>query len=66
MLGTVGVNIVATWNLSIDHSQPDVTIDILRRIMAHYFGFRLNFVQNVTDVDDKIILRLVRRISKSV
>jgi cysteinyl-tRNA synthetase len=39
------------------HARNYVTIDILRRILASYFGYKLNFVQNITDVDDKIILR---------
>jgi cysteinyl-tRNA synthetase len=39
------------------HARNYVTIDILRRILAGYFGFQLKFVQNITDVDDKIILR---------
>ena len=39
------------------HARNYITTDILRRIMSDYFGFEVNFVQNVTDVDDKIILR---------
>ncbi|KAF1962571.1 hypothetical protein CC80DRAFT_487996 [Byssothecium circinans] len=39
------------------HARNYVSIDILRRILAGYFGFQLKFVQNITDVDDKIILR---------
>lgn len=39
------------------HARNYVTIDILRRILAGYFNFNLKFVQNITDVDDKIILR---------
>ncbi|KAF2204423.1 cysteinyl-tRNA synthetase [Delitschia confertaspora ATCC 74209] len=39
------------------HARNYVTIDILRRVMADYFNYDLKFVQNVTDVDDKIILR---------
>jgi cysteinyl-tRNA synthetase len=39
------------------HARNYVTIDILRRVLAHYFGYNLRFVQNITDVDDKIILR---------
>jgi cysteinyl-tRNA synthetase len=39
------------------HARNYVTIDILRRVMRDYFGYKLHFVQNVTDVDDKIILR---------
>jgi cysteinyl-tRNA synthetase len=39
------------------HARNYVTIDILRRVLAGYFGYKLQFVQNITDVDDKIILR---------
>ena len=39
------------------HARNYVAIDILRRIMKDYFGFKVNFVMNITDVDDKIILR---------
>ena len=38
------------------HARNYVTVDILRRIMQDYFKFELNFVMNITDVDDKIIL----------
>ena len=43
------------------HARNYVTIDILRRILQDYFQFRVLFVQNVTDVDDKIILRARQR-----
>ncbi|PWW73779.1 cysteinyl-tRNA synthetase [Tuber magnatum] len=39
------------------HARNYVTTDVLRRILRDYFGFEVHFVQNVTDVDDKIILR---------
>ncbi|CUS12681.1 unnamed protein product [Tuber aestivum] len=39
------------------HARNYVTTDVLRRILRDYFGFEVQFVQNVTDVDDKIILR---------
>jgi cysteinyl-tRNA synthetase len=39
------------------HARNYVTNDILRRVLAGYFGYNLRFVQNITDVDDKIILR---------
>jgi cysteinyl-tRNA synthetase len=39
------------------HARNYVSIDILRRVLAGYFGYHLQFVQNITDVDDKIILR---------
>lgn len=37
-----------------------MTIDILRRVMEDYFGFDVTFVMNITDVDDKIVLRARR------
>ncbi|KAF7160815.1 hypothetical protein CNMCM5623_006409 [Aspergillus felis] len=38
-----------TWNY--------VSTDIIRRIMRDYFHFDVKFIMNITDVDDKIILR---------
>ncbi|MCO5580973.1 hypothetical protein L7F22_034848 [Adiantum nelumboides] len=34
-----------------------VTQDIIRRILRDYFGYSIHFVMNITDIDDKIILR---------
>lgn len=39
------------------HARNYVTTDILRRLLQDYFGFRVKYVQNVTDVDDKIIVK---------
>lgn len=36
------------------HARNYVTIDILRRILQDYFQFDVTFVQNVTDIDDKV------------
>lgn len=36
------------------HARNYVTTDVLRRVMRDYFGFDVKFVQNVTDVDDKV------------
>jgi cysteinyl-tRNA synthetase len=36
------------------HARNYVSTDIIRRIMRDYFGFRVNFVMNITDVDDKV------------
>lgn len=38
------------------HARNYVTTDVVRRIMRDYFGFDVHFVQNVTDVDDKVRL----------
>ncbi|GMM28411.1 cysteine--tRNA ligase [Martiniozyma asiatica (nom. inval.)] len=39
------------------HARNYVTIDINRRILQNYFNYDVLFVQNVTDIDDKIILQ---------
>ncbi|KAG7829491.1 hypothetical protein KL920_002350 [Ogataea angusta] len=39
------------------HARNYVTIDINRRILQDYFGYNVKFVQNVTDIDDKIIIK---------
>lgn len=39
------------------HARNYVTQDVLRRIMSDYFGYDVYFVMNVTDIDDKIIVR---------
>lgn len=42
------------------HARNYVTFDIVRRVLEDYFGYNVQFVMNVTDVDDKIILRARR------
>jgi cysteinyl-tRNA synthetase len=39
------------------HARTYITFDILRRIMEDYFNFRILYVMNITDIDDKIIVR---------
>jgi len=39
------------------HARNYISIDILRRIVTDYFGYNCTFVQGLTDIDDKIILR---------
>ena len=36
------------------HARNYVSTDIIRRIMRDYFKFNVQYVQNVTDVDDKV------------
>lgn len=38
------------------HARNYVCSDICRRILLDYFGYNVQFVQNVTDIDDKIIV----------
>lgn len=38
------------------HARNYVCSDICRRILQDYFGYNIEFVQNVTDIDDKIIV----------
>ena len=44
----------------VGHARNYLTFDIIRRVMEDYFGYNCLFVMNVTDVDDKIILRARR------
>ncbi|KAJ3640885.1 hypothetical protein Zmor_027419 [Zophobas morio] len=39
------------------HARSYITFDILRRVLADYFGYDVFFVMNITDIDDKIIKR---------
>ncbi|KAL8742645.1 MAG: hypothetical protein Q9190_004902 [Brigantiaea leucoxantha] len=39
------------------HARNYVSTDIIRRVMKDYFKFDVEFVMNITDVDDKIIVR---------
>lgn len=39
------------------HARAYLTFDIILRILSDYFGYDLFYVMNITDVDDKIILR---------
>lgn len=41
------------------HARTYLSFDILRRIMTKYFGYDVLMVMNITDVDDKIIVRSV-------
>ncbi|KAK2748813.1 cysteinyl-trna synthetase [Colletotrichum kahawae] len=43
------------------HARNYVSTDIIRRIMMHYFGADVQFVMNITDVDDKIIIKARRQ-----
>ncbi|TIA92674.1 hypothetical protein E3P99_00529 [Wallemia hederae] len=39
------------------HARNYLTQDIIRRILRDYFSYDVKFVMNITDVDDKIILK---------
>lgn len=45
----------------IGHARNYLSADIIRRVMEDYFGYRIRMVMNVTDVDDKIILKARRQ-----
>jgi cysteinyl-tRNA synthetase len=42
------------------HARTYVAFDVIRRILENFFGYNIMCVMNVTDVDDKIILRARR------
>lgn len=37
------------------HARNYVSTDVIRRLLMHFFGFKVNFVMNFTDIDDKVI-----------
>ncbi|OMJ28513.1 Cysteine-tRNA ligase [Smittium culicis] len=39
------------------HARNYITFDFLKRILVDYFGYDVYMVMNITDIDDKIILR---------
>lgn len=39
------------------HARSYISFDILRRVLADYFGYDIFYVMNITDIDDKIIRR---------
>ncbi|KAI8070366.1 cysteinyl-tRNA synthetase [Gongronella butleri] len=39
------------------HARTYLSMDIIRRVLEDYFKYDVLFIQNVTDIDDKIILR---------
>ena len=41
----------------VGHARNYVAFDIVRRVLLDYFGFDLLYVMNITDIDDKIIVR---------
>lgn len=43
------------------HLRNYVGFDILRRVLEEYFGYDICYVMNITDIDDKIIMRAHRR-----
>lgn len=44
------------------HARNYVTFDVIRRIMSDYFNYEVFSVMNITDVDDKIILKARREV----
>ena len=50
----------------VGHARNYVNFDVLRRVMSEYFGYDVRFVMNVTDIDDKIIMRAHTRRAEAV
>jgi len=42
------------------HARAYLTLDVMRRILEDYFHYDVNYVMNITDIDDKIIMRARR------
>lgn len=41
----------------IGHARTYISLDIIRRIMKEYLGYNIILCQNITDIDDKIIIK---------
>lgn len=39
------------------HGRTYICFDYIRRILENYFGYQVELVMNITDIDDKIIIR---------
>lgn len=39
------------------HARTYISVDMIRRILTKYFNYDLYFAMNITDIDDKIIIR---------
>lgn len=50
---------VIRFSLTIKPARNFVTTDILRRILVDYFGYKLQFVMNVTDIDELVYSRAI-------
>lgn len=42
------------------HARSYMSFDIVRRVLANYFGYHITYAMNITDIDDKIIVRARR------
>ena len=47
------------------HARNYVNFDVLRRVMSDYFRYDVRFIMNVTDIDDKIVMRAHLRRSEA-
>lgn len=45
----------------IGHARTYISFDVIRRLLSGYFGYNVTFVMNITDIDDKIIIRSAER-----
>jgi len=43
------------------HAKTYIQSDIFHRIMTDYFGYQVKMCMNITDIDDKIIIRANER-----
>ena len=48
------------------HARNYVNFDVLRRVMSDYFRYDVRFIMNVTDIDDKIVMRAHLRRSEAM
>lgn len=55
---TCGPTVYASAHLG--HARNYLTFDIVRRVLEDHFQYTIRYIMNITDVEDKIILRARR------
>jgi cysteinyl-tRNA synthetase len=41
------------------HARTYISFDVIHRILTEYFGYNVFLAMNITDIDDKIILKAI-------
>ena len=41
------------------HARTYIGFDMIRRVLTDYFGYNVHLAMNITDIDDKIIIKAI-------
>ena len=62
MVGMYVCGITVYDHCHLGHARAYVAFDVLARYLK-YLGYKLNYVRNITDVEDKIIKKVIENLS---